>query len=141
MMDKRDCLICCCCPRDRNERQRARLKGGFCRRAWGSLQTSKLETRFQNLGKVVGDCQDFGDSRLCFRGFKGTITYWLNLETRNSISELKNTFPGHDPYPGLSPWRLRIAASMSSKGWGYRSMYIYLSRLSTLSYVVLFSSV
>ena len=37
---------------------------------------------------------DLGDSRLCFRVFKGTITYWLNLETRNSISELKNTFRG-----------------------------------------------
>ena len=59
---------------------------------------AKLETRNRILARSLGDCQDLGDSRLCFRVFKGTITYWLNLETRNSISELKNTFPGHRPY-------------------------------------------
>ena len=65
-------------------------RGALCK-----PRNSKLD--FRILARSLGDCQDLGDSRLCFRVFKGTITYWLNLETRNSISELKNTFPGHRP--------------------------------------------
>ena len=63
-------------------------RGALCK-----PRNSKLD--FRILARSLGDCQDLGDSRLCFRVFKGTITYWLNLETRNSISELKNTFRGH----------------------------------------------
>ena len=73
----------CCCRRDRNERQRARrLKGGFCRSAWGSLQTSKLETRFQNLGKVVGGLPRFGGFEVVFSSFQGDHN--LLAQPRNS---------------------------------------------------------
>ena len=81
--DGQERLPRCCCRRDRNERQRARrLKGGFCRSAWGSLQTSKLETRFQNLGKVVGGLPRFGGFEVVFSSFQGDHN--LLAQPRNS---------------------------------------------------------
>ena len=49
---------------------------------WGSLETSKLETRFQNLGKVVGGLPRFGGFEVVFSSFQGDHN--LLAQPRNS---------------------------------------------------------
>ena len=73
---------------------------------WGSLETSKLETRFQNLGKVVGGLPRFGGFEVVFSSFQGD----LNLLAQPRNSKLDFRTQKHIPWCWKIPvaaWRIR----------------------------------